>query len=143
MEQKLLYFAEYLWHMKIQENISLKPFTTFGIDKKAEFFTIISSLDELKEALKLAKKNLWPVFILGGGSNILLTKDVKGLVLKLELKGISLIKEEGDLGGWEGKMQYYKKNKKFEDGADRLGALVQKHEVFRKLILCPEILSCA
>lgn len=96
MEQKLLYFAEYLWHMKIQENISLKPFTTFGIDKKAEFFTIISSLDELKEALKLAKKNLWPVFILGGGSNILLTKDVKGLVLKLELKGISLIKEEGD-----------------------------------------------
>lgn len=62
---------------------------------------------------------------------------------ELNFQAEKLIKEEGDLGGWEGKMQYYKKNKKFEDGADRLGALVQKHEVFRKLILCPEILSCA
>lgn len=82
--------------MKIQENISLKPLTTFGIDQKAEFFSVVSSLDELKEALTLSKQNQWAVFILGGGSNILLTRDIKGLVIKLEIKGITLVKEEKD-----------------------------------------------
>jgi UDP-N-acetylmuramate dehydrogenase len=82
--------------MKIQENISLKPFTTFGIDKKAKFFTTVETLDELKVALLAAKEKQLPVFILGGGSNILLTRDIEGLVIKLEIKGIHLVKEEGD-----------------------------------------------
>ena len=82
--------------MKIQENISLKPFTTFGIDKKAKFFTTVDTLDELKAALLAAKEKQLPVFILGGGSNILLTRDIEGLVIKLEIKGINLVKEEGD-----------------------------------------------
>lgn len=82
--------------MKIQENISLKPFTTFGIDKKAKFFTTVETLDELKAALLAAKEKQLPVFILGGGSNILLTRDIGGLVIKLEIKGINLVKEEGD-----------------------------------------------
>jgi len=82
--------------MKIQENISLKPFTTFGIDKKAKFFTTVETLDELKAALLAAKEKQLPVFILGGGSNILLTRDLDGLVIKLEIKGINLVKEEGD-----------------------------------------------
>lgn len=83
--------------MKIQENISLKPFTTFGIDKKAKFFTTVKTLDELKAALLAAKEKQLPVFILGGGSNILLTRDIEGLVIKLEIKGIHLVKEDGDL----------------------------------------------
>lgn len=82
--------------MKIQENISLKPFTTFGIDKKAKFFTTVETLDELKAALLAAKEKQLPVFILGGGSNILLTQDIDGLVIKLEIKGINLVKEDGD-----------------------------------------------
>ena len=82
--------------MKIQENISLKPFTTFGINKKAKFFTTVETLDELKAALLAAKEKQLPVFILGGGSNILLTRDIEGLVIKLEIKGINLVKEEGD-----------------------------------------------
>ncbi|MFM2250899.1 MAG: hypothetical protein RLZZ358_1826 [Bacteroidota bacterium] len=82
--------------MKIQENISLKPFTTFGIDKKAKFFTTVETLDELKAALLAAKEKHLQVFILGGGSNILLTRDIDGLVIKLEIKGINLVKEEGD-----------------------------------------------
>ena len=82
--------------MKIQENISLKPFTTFGIDKKAKFFTTVETLDELKAALLVAKEKQLPVFILGGGSNILLTRDIDGLVIKLEIKGIHLLKEDGD-----------------------------------------------
>ena len=82
--------------MKIQENISLKPFTTFGIDKKAKFFTRASTLVELKSALIAAKEKESSVLILGGGSNILLTRDIEGLVIKLEIKGIHLVKEEGD-----------------------------------------------
>lgn len=80
--------------MKIQENISLKPFNTFGIDKKAQFFTKSSSVEELKEALSWAKSKNHSVLILGGGSNILLTKDFQGLVIKVELKGIQVLSED-------------------------------------------------
>jgi UDP-N-acetylmuramate dehydrogenase len=76
--------------MKIQENISLKTLTTFGFDKKAEFFTVASTQEELVAALTKAKEMYLPVLILGGGSNILLTKDFPGLVIKLEIKGIYL-----------------------------------------------------
>ena len=80
-------------NMKIQENISLKPYNTFGIDKKAKFFTQISSESEVIEALKHANKQNTPLIILGGGSNILLTDDLNALVIKIEIKGIRLIKE--------------------------------------------------
>lgn len=82
--------------MKIQENISLKTLTTFGIDKKAKFFTIVSTLEELKLALIQAKEMELPILILGGGSNMLLTKDIEGLVIKLEIKGIHLLQEKED-----------------------------------------------
>ncbi|MCH7396864.1 UDP-N-acetylmuramate dehydrogenase [Belliella sp. DSM 107340] len=79
--------------MKIQENISLKPYNTFGIDKKAKFFTQISSENEVIEALKYASSQNTPLIILGGGSNILLTDDLNALVIKIEIKGMRLIKE--------------------------------------------------
>ncbi len=55
----------------------------------------------------------------------------------------NLIKKEGSLGGWEGKERYYKKGKYLESGVNRLGNLVDKHKIFRKLMLMPEILSGA
>lgn len=79
--------------MNIQENISLKSVNTFGIAKNARFFTIINSETTLKEALKWARDRHQEVLILGGGSNILLTKDFDGLVIKIELQGITLIEE--------------------------------------------------
>ncbi len=82
--------------MNIQESISLKTFTTFGIDQTAKYFTRVGTLSELKAALLAAKEKQLPVFILGGGSNILLTRDIDALVIKLEIKGINLVKEEGD-----------------------------------------------
>lgn len=54
-----------------------------------------------------------------------------------------LIEKEGDKGGWEGKEKYFKPGKRFESGAQRLGGLVNKHEVFLGLITVPEILICA
>lgn len=75
----------------IQQNISLKEFNTFGIDVKAKAFARFSSIEQLNLILSV-NENL-PLFILGGGSNILFTKDVDALVLKNEILGIELIDE--------------------------------------------------
>lgn len=82
--------------MKIIENQSLKAYNTFGIDKKSRFFTHVRDLDSLKDTLLWAKEKDLPVFILGGGSNVLLTQDFPGLVIKIELKGIEVVKETSD-----------------------------------------------
>ncbi|WP_026951572.1 UDP-N-acetylmuramate dehydrogenase [Algoriphagus mannitolivorans] len=82
--------------MNIQENISLKPFNTFGIDQTARFFVTVRSIEDLKEALQFAKAENLEVFILGGGSNILLTQDLDLLVVKLEINGIKLLREDSE-----------------------------------------------
>ena len=79
--------------MKIQENISLKDYNTFGIDVRAQFFVEVTSLLQLQKVLEL--KAYPEKFILSGGSNILLTQDVNALVIFINLKGIS-IEEETD-----------------------------------------------
>ena len=82
--------------MNLQHDISLKEYNTFGIDTKASYFTEINTLQDFKDLLnEPVYKNNKPL-ILGGGSNILFTKDYPGLVIKNNLKGIELIKEEGD-----------------------------------------------
>jgi len=80
--------------MNIQENISLKSLNTFGIAKNARFFTVADNIYSLKESLIWAKENEQQVFVLGGGSNILLTSDYDGLVIKIEIKGIELLNED-------------------------------------------------
>ena len=77
--------------MTISKNVSLKSLNTFGIDAKAESFCDISSISTLKEVLKEKHSN--PLFILGGGSNMLLTQDIEALVLHINLKGIEVISE--------------------------------------------------
>lgn len=72
----------------MQENFSLKAHNTFGVDAKAKYFTEVHSAEELIEALNYSKTNTLPLLFLGGGSNILLTKDFEGLAIKLNLKGI-------------------------------------------------------
>jgi UDP-N-acetylmuramate dehydrogenase len=74
--------------MTLKNNISLKPFNTFGIDVNASKFVSIDSLQNLKDILDT---NPLDLLILGGGSNMLLTKDVEALVLQINLKGISVI----------------------------------------------------
>ena len=70
--------------MKIQQNIPLKPYNTFGIQANAKRFVTVNSIQELKEIIASEKD----LFLLSGGSNILLTKDVKKLVVHLNTKGI-------------------------------------------------------
>ena len=80
--------------MDIQEDISLKEYNTFGIDAKARFFCEINSIAELKQALQL--KGYPNLFVLGGGSNMLITKDLENLVLHINLKGIEVVSENKD-----------------------------------------------
>ncbi len=79
---------------QIQQNISLKPYNTFSIDAKAKYFAAFTNTDELAELLNYKSKTINQKLILGGGSNILFTKDFDGLILKNELRGIELIKED-------------------------------------------------
>lgn len=75
--------------MHIHENASLLPYNTFGLAAKAAHFTTVTSVEELQQALQ---SRLQPVFILGGGSNILFTQDMPGLVIRNRIGGISVVR---------------------------------------------------
>lgn len=74
-----------------QENVNLKSYTTFGIDSNAALFASFSDTESLKNLLELSANN--QITILGGGSNMLLTKDIEGVVLKNEILGIKVVEE--------------------------------------------------
>lgn len=80
--------------MQIQQNISLKSYNTFGIDAKAKYFVSVTSIDELSEVLSLQEYS--EKFILGGGSNMLLTQDINALVIHINITGISISSEDND-----------------------------------------------
>lgn len=77
--------------MKVSYNTSLKEYNTFGIDVKAEKFISITSVEELKEVLRQTYAS--ELFVLGGGSNMLLTGDLKKTVLHIAIKGKEVISE--------------------------------------------------
>jgi len=80
--------------MTIQQNISLKSYNTFGLEATARFFVEIQSVEELKSILQNSDYQSVEKLFLGGGSNILLTKNYEGLVVKINLKGINKIFED-------------------------------------------------
>lgn len=81
--------------MIIKENFSLKNLNTFGIDVKAKFFASLKN-EEVKDVLLSQKFKDIPKLILGGGSNILFTKDFNGLVIQLSSEEIKILKENSD-----------------------------------------------
>jgi UDP-N-acetylmuramate dehydrogenase len=80
--------------MQIQNNFSLKKYNTFGSEAKAKQFVAVHSVEELKQILATHKTDA--KFILGGGSNMLLTQDIDALVIHVDLKGKKIIKEDDD-----------------------------------------------
>jgi UDP-N-acetylmuramate dehydrogenase len=82
--------------MQIQQNIPLRQYNTLGIDAIARHFAAFSSVDELSELTEKNPITGTPPLIIGGGSNILFKDDVKGLVLKNEIPGITIIKEDSN-----------------------------------------------
>ncbi|MEM8521548.1 UDP-N-acetylmuramate dehydrogenase [Flavobacterium sp. PL12] len=80
--------------MEIQDQYSLKKHNTFGIEAKAKKFIAVHSIDELTQVLHQNKVE--KIFVLGGGSNMLLTKDIDALVIHIDLKGKKIIDENDD-----------------------------------------------
>jgi UDP-N-acetylmuramate dehydrogenase len=78
--------------MEIHHNFSLKNYNTFGIEARAKEFVAIHSQEELQQIL--SKNSDKKLFILGGGSNMLLTKDIDALVIHIAIKGKKIINED-------------------------------------------------
>lgn len=77
----------------MQHNQSLKNYNTFGINAQATAFVTITSVNQLKNVIT-ANNNKLPLFILSGGSNMLLTKNIDALVLHIDTKGVEIINED-------------------------------------------------
>jgi UDP-N-acetylmuramate dehydrogenase len=77
----------------IEKNSNLLPYNTFGIQVKAKFFCKITTVPQLQELIASSLYKEEARLILGGGSNILFTKDFQGLVVHNELKGIETVME--------------------------------------------------
>lgn len=82
--------------MNIEENYNLKALNTFGINADAKLYTGVASVADLKELNHYLRASKVPYLILGGGSNILFTKDFDGLIIKINLRGIEPINEDTD-----------------------------------------------
>jgi len=80
--------------MEIKNHFSLRNFNTFGIEASAKEFVAVHSIEELKSVL--AENKAKNKFILGGGSNMLLTKDIDALVIHIDLKGKKIVEENDD-----------------------------------------------
>lgn len=80
--------------MNILEHISLKNYNTFGIDVQARALTKVLCENDLRESLTLKEFSSLPKLVIGGGSNILLTKDFSGLVIINSIPGIKIIDED-------------------------------------------------
>src|SRR5690349_20218043 len=80
--------------MKLEENKQLQSYNTFSISATARYFSSFINVDELEEILSNPFLKNKPQLVLGGGSNILFTGNFDGLVLKNEIEGIALVKED-------------------------------------------------
>ncbi len=80
--------------LQIEENKSLKDYNTFHIDVNAKYFVSINNIEELE---LLVNNNIFKkekIFIIGGGSNLLFTKDFDGLIISIALNGILIIEKD-------------------------------------------------
>lgn len=82
--------------MHLLHNQPLQPYNSFGIASTARYFAAFASVDEARELLRTPEARTNDLLILGGGSNILLTKDVDAFVLKNAIRGIEAVADDGE-----------------------------------------------
>ncbi|MFD1142110.1 UDP-N-acetylmuramate dehydrogenase [Larkinella insperata] len=80
--------------LDIQSHVSLKPYNTFGIDAKARYWVEIQTEEQLKTLFQLTEYLTVPKLVLGGGSNLLFTRDFDGLAIKIAIPGIEVVRED-------------------------------------------------
>ena len=82
--------------MDLRENVPLSPLTTFQVGGPARYFVEAKTMDEVREAVRFARSRDLPLFILGGGSNLVVSDaGWPGLVLKLGIRGIDERNQDG------------------------------------------------
>ena len=79
----------------LQKDVSLKAFNTFGIEARARLFAEARDDQEVMQGLALAVERDLPLLVLGGGSNLLLTRDVEALVLRMASRGVRILEDDG------------------------------------------------
>jgi len=82
--------------MQIESGVSLKPYNTFGLPALAQSLVRLRSDADVRAIVDHPRFGRAPKFILGGGSNVVLTRDVQALVLKIEIPGRRLFEERID-----------------------------------------------
>lgn len=82
--------------LELQEHCSLKPYNTFGIDVRARLLAHARDEADVREALALARERGLPLLVIGGGSNLLLTRDVEALVLRMASQGRRIVSDAAD-----------------------------------------------
>ncbi|MFH1118480.1 MAG: UDP-N-acetylmuramate dehydrogenase [Bacteroidota bacterium] len=82
--------------LSLQHNVSLKPFNTFGMAVHAKDFIEIAGESEIPDLLRLISRYEGTVLFLGGGSNILFTRDYEGLVVKISTRGIEIADQDDE-----------------------------------------------
>ncbi len=82
--------------MRIERNFSLRPYLTFGIDVRAEYFVRVSSTQDLIQILDNKGFEKLPRLILGGGSNLIFTSDYPGIVIQMVSKGWQVVRQDED-----------------------------------------------
>ncbi|WP_437881157.1 UDP-N-acetylmuramate dehydrogenase [Pseudomonas sp. LRF_L74] len=82
--------------LELHENVSLQPFNTFGIHVSARLFAQAGNEQDVREALALAAERGLPLLVIGGGSNLLLTRDVEALVLRMASRGLRIVEDDGE-----------------------------------------------
>ena len=82
--------------MQIDSGVSLKPYNTFGLPAVARTLVRIASDADVRRVVDSPELGLAPKFILGGGSNIILTRDMPQVVLKVEVRGMRVVEERAD-----------------------------------------------
>ncbi len=82
--------------LQLVEDAPLGPFNTFGVDARAAFLARLTSVEQLAELESLPAVRGLPWLILGGGSNLLFTGDVEGVVVKMEVPGLAEVEGSDD-----------------------------------------------
>ena len=83
-------------NIEIVEDHPLQKLNTFGLPARGKYFCRTESVDDLREALAFADAHGHPILLLGGGSNVVLTRDFPGLVVHIALKGIERLEDTSD-----------------------------------------------
>ncbi len=78
----------------IKKDISLKPYNTFGLDVGAKYFAKANTVEKVLYAINFASYNKLSVYVIGGGSNIIVTRDIEGVVVNPSIQGIQLQEED-------------------------------------------------